>query len=180
MYRSPASRLVFPRLSRTSDPAPAAVNVRWSQPARHVAAPVALGAAIYLLWRAPHLRMFGWAGAVGADGMVGRLRMMGEGARGAVPDLVLFSLPDALWVYALTAALALVWRARRGPAALAWMSLGPLLGVASELGQLAGAVPGTFDPADVLLGTLAAALAYRLVYLGRPAPASAPTLTPAP
>ncbi|HEX5727142.1 MAG TPA: hypothetical protein VFX98_16815 [Longimicrobiaceae bacterium] len=131
---------------------------------------MAAGGAVYLLWRAPHLRLFRWAEAVRADGLVARLQLGAAGARESLPDLLLFSLPDALWAYALTAALALVWRARRGAAALAWVSLGAVLGVGSELGQLARAVPGTFDPADAVLCALAAALAYVLVYRS-PAPA---------
>ena len=130
----------------------------------HVALPVALGAAVYLLWRAPHLRVFRWAEAVRADAAVERLRAWAAGARPHLPEAFLFSLPDALWVYALTAALALVWRRERGPAAAAWLAVGPLLGVGSELGQRAGMVPGTFDPLDAALCALAAGLAWLLVY----------------
>ena len=130
----------------------------------HVVAPVALGAAVYLLWRSRRLPVFRLVEAVRADALVRGAREHAAGARPLLPDAVLFAVPDALWVYALTAALALVWRGRRGRLGAAFVSLGVVLGVGSEGGQLAGTLPGTFDPMDAVLGAAAGALALFLVY----------------
>ena len=130
----------------------------------HVVAPVAAGAGVYLLWRAPTLAGFGWARAAGLGGVVESARTWAAGARPHVPDLVLFTLPDALWAYALTAALALVWRRARGRAGAAFVGLGAVLIVGGEAAQALGALPGTGDPADAALGLAAAALAFHLLY----------------
>lgn len=124
---------------------------------RHAALPVAAGAAVYLLWRSPRLPVFRLMEALGMDAAVAAMRVRAAGARTHLPDAVLFALPDGLWVYALTAALALVWRGRRGWAGAACVSLGLVLGLGSEAAQALGALPGTFDWMD-------AALALALVY----------------
>ncbi|MCP4803933.1 MAG: hypothetical protein GY913_14570 [Proteobacteria bacterium] len=114
-----------------------------------------LGAGIYLLWRSPVLRVFGWVRAVGLGDVLGSLR---EAVAGwPVPDVVLYVLPDMLWTYALTAFMAHVWRDRMGPGALVWLSSGVVIGSGGELLQAAGILPGTFDWLD-LVGCAAAGL----------------------
>lgn len=130
----------------------------------HVAAPVGLGAAIYLLLRAPHLRVFSWAAEVGLGPTVSLLRVRTLPLREDLAEWVLYSLPDALWVYALTAAMVLVWRGGSGRTRFLWIGSGLALGAGGELGQWIGVVPGTFDPVD-LLACGAAALAAILLLL---------------
>lgn len=128
----------------------------------HVVLPVIAGAAIYVLWRAPSLLVFRWLDLVGADQFAHLARGAASPARPLLPSWVLFTLPDALWVYALTACLSRIWRGSRGASRVAWLSVGPVLGVGSELGQLAGVVPGTFDVVDLCAAAAAAALALLL------------------
>ena len=128
----------------------------------HVVLPVIAGAAIYVLWRSPTLQVFHWLEAAGVGSVVRALRAAAAPARSLLPPWVLLSLPDGLWVYALTAWLAQIWRGAKGRARVAWLSVGPCLGVGSELGQWAGLVPGTFDVADLIAGAAAAALSLAL------------------
>src|SRR4051794_32919063 len=67
----------------------------------HVAAPVLIGAAIYLSWRTPTLLVFQWVDAVGLHAGLTAIRTHLAFTRPYMPDLLLFSVPDALWVYAL-------------------------------------------------------------------------------
>ena len=114
-----------------------------------VVIPTLVGAAIYTLWGTRTLLVFKWYNAFGLTRTVAYLRTV-AGPRSALPSVVIFSLPDALWVYALTATMCCIWWDIDGLGKRIWICAGVLLGVAGELGQLFGLVPGTFDPLDLL------------------------------
>lgn len=138
-----------------------------------VCAPTALGASIYVLWRPTRLRVFSWLGQLGLGGVVQSARQGAAGLGERLPDLVLYTLPDALWALALSAAMARIWRARlhrRG--AWIWVAMGAVIGAGGEGLQWAGWLPGTADWADALASLAGAALG---VWLGaRPEPAPGP------
>jgi hypothetical protein len=134
----------------------------WWRYLLHVVLPVALGAAIYVLFRSPRLRVFDWLQAMGLGNAVPAARAWARPAGEHLPEWLLFSAPDGLWVYGLTACLALVWRGAPSPARRAWLCAGVALGAGGELGQLAGLVPGVFDPADLLLCVVAGGAAIVL------------------
>jgi hypothetical protein len=130
-------------------------NPGWLRYLLHVVVPVLVGAAIYVLFRSPRLRVFDWLQAMGMDGAVPASRAWARPAAEHLPEWLLYSAPDGLWVYGLTACLALVWRGEPGRARRRWLCVGIALGLGGELGQLAGLVPGIFDAADVLLCVVA-------------------------
>jgi hypothetical protein len=77
----------------------------------------------------------------------------------ALPAWTRHHLPDALWTYALTACLIVIW-SRSTPATRAWCAVvGSLAALTHELGQAASVFPGTFDVQDVLWSCAAAILA---------------------
>jgi hypothetical protein len=118
--------------------------------------PLLVGGMIYVCWRGDGLLMFDWFRRAGLDAWVVQLRAAAAPAGSLMPRWVVFSLPDALWVYAMTAFLAATWLdADRRAFRVGWISLACLLGAGAEVGQLAGVVPGTFDPADFSLCLLA-------------------------
>lgn len=121
----------------------------------HGVLPLVLGAAIYVLFRSPHLRVFAWLQAMGLGEAVPAARAWARPAAEHLPGWVLYSAPDGLWVYGLTACLAIVWRGEPGWSRRGWLCAGIALGAGGELGQLAGRVPGVFDPADLLLSVAA-------------------------
>jgi hypothetical protein len=131
----------------------------------HTVFPVAAGAAIYLLWRSPGLLVFRWAAALGMASALSAARAWARSC--LLPGWALFSVPDALWVYAFTAALGLVWVGSQRRVRWAWLALPGALGIGGELGQAFGLVPGTFDVVDVLLSAAAAAAAFLLTSAGR-------------
>ena len=127
----------------------------------HVILPITIGGLIYVCWRDPGLLMFKWFRALGFEPLILQLRLATAAIRPALPFWFVYSLPDGLWVYALSAFMALVWSGSR-PSILkiACLLAGPVLGAGSELGQLARIVPGSFDWTDFLFYLSAGALAF--------------------
>ena len=122
--------------------------------------PFALGLAIYTLWRSTKLLMFRTYHQVGLYGAILGLRAHVAGFRHFIPVPILYSAPDALWVYAATALLGYLWlnhpsRSMRW----FWTLLPASIAVGSEFGQLIKLVPGTFDWMDVASYVIACALA---------------------
>lgn len=143
---------------RRSDLTP--MKPRFSFTALHVWLPILAGGLIYICWRDPDLLMFRWFRAVGLGNMVNHLRAAAVASQPSLPRWFVYCLPDGLWVYALTAFMARVWGGSGSSVfAMAWISLGLVIGAGSELGQLAGIVPGAFDRVDLLFSGFAAALA---------------------
>jgi len=107
--------------------------------------------------------MFKWFGALGLEPSIESLRLVTAVAQKAMPHWLIYSLPDGLWVYALTALMILLWRHTDWLSIkIFWLSMGLLLGASSELGQLAGVLPGAFDPIDLLVCLIAPAAALLL------------------
>jgi hypothetical protein len=106
--------------------------------------------------------MFRWFELVGVGPVVRQLRITMTALQAGLPSWVEYSLPDATWVYALTAFMVLVWKGTNFRVRAIWISAGLLLGAGSELGQLAGYVPGSFDALDFFLCVFAAGLALLL------------------
>jgi hypothetical protein len=134
----------------------------------HILVPLLVGGVVYVCWRDPNLLMFKWFGALGLERSIESLRAVTAAGQG-LPHWVLYSLPDGLWVYALTALMVLLWRGTKSlPAKAFWLSLGLLLGAGAELGQLAGLLPGAFDRVDLIVCLIAPAAA--LVFTSRRVP----------
>lgn len=100
-----------------------------------------LGAALYIGGRPTTLRLFDWADAVGLGEAVASLRAVLSPAVGALPDVVVWSVPFGLWVFAATLLL-------RGTS---WVAAPLVLAIGAELGQLVGIVPGVFDAVDLFV-----------------------------
>jgi hypothetical protein len=129
---------------------------------RHVILPLLAGGFIYAGWRDPTLPMFRWFEFMGLGPLIRQLRLTTVPLLVKLPYWCPFSLPDAIWVYALTAFMAIIWTETNSRVKVFWLSLGLLLGAGSELGQLVAIVPGTFDIADLSLSLAAAGLALTL------------------
>jgi hypothetical protein len=73
-----------------------------------------------------------------------------------LPSIVLYNLPDALWLYSFLSTIAFIWKSNRR-LGLAWQGGCTMLALASEFFQKAHLLPGTFDPADLLAYLIASA-----------------------
>lgn len=104
----------------------------------HVVLPTVIGSFIYIGWRSTDLLAFRWLELLGLSSIVFRPEL-------SLPDWVLFSLPDGCWAYATTSWMLLIWKRLTY-----WAWLVPVLAIGSELGQMFGVVPGTYQTLDVI------------------------------
>lgn len=107
-----------------------------------------------MLFRPRTLVMFDWFDGIGLGAYLDLCRDLVRGVE--PPDVVLFSLPNALWLYAFVYIVRNLWPSGLGAL---WVVVPVLLGVGAELGQLVGWVPGTFDVLDFSTSVVAVALA---------------------
>jgi hypothetical protein len=129
----------------------------------HVALPVFVGVAIYTLWRSPHLLVFDWYQRVGLSVPISLARSTAAPIKRSIPAVVLYSVPDAMWVYAFTSALTLIWMDRSSSAQRnIWLVVPSVLALGAEFGQALHVVPGTFDWADVACYIIAGVLGLLL------------------
>ncbi|MGH7138524.1 MAG: hypothetical protein ACREHD_22475 [Pirellulales bacterium] len=119
-----------------------------------VAAPIALGAAIYIVFRSRQLLVFQWLDATDLLGTTMIVRSYVAGV--CLPNCILYSLPDGLWVLAGTNCMLLIWHGR--PPAF-WLLATFVLAAAGEVGQAIRLVPGTYEHADMVAYTVGFLLA---------------------
>ena len=117
----------------------------------HILQPFLFGSAIYLLWRSKTILLFSWLRFVGLYAPVAALRAQCAGVKHLIPGVILYSVPDGLWLYSFTALMGLIWfnEPRRSIRAF-WIVLPVLLAVGSEFAQRFRLIPGTFDWWDVV------------------------------
>ena len=77
-----------------------------------------------------------------------------------VPSWILFSLPDALWLYALTTLIIFIWQRKLSIHSLPWILFCPFIAFATEIGQGLKVIPGTFDIKDIIAYSIAIIISY--------------------
>ena len=111
-----------------------------------------MGGMIYVLYRPQTLLLFHVAGGLGMTELIGQWRQMATAWHPAA--FTIYCLPAGLW--ALSYVLIVGTLAQCLPAIRRWVAVAfiPLLGIASEVLQALGIVPGTFDWTDLTLYAL--------------------------
>ena len=109
----------------------------------HIVLPLFVGSTIYLLFREKSLLMFRWFSYLKLDFVIDFLRNNFYGYRACIPKSILFSLPDALWVYSFTMFLSIYFKNK---ILLSAIFIGSVI---TEISQL-WFVVGTFDIYDVI------------------------------
>lgn len=109
----------------------------------HIVLPIFIGSMIYILFREKTLLMFDWFSYLKLDFIIDFLRNNFYGYRTCIPKSVLFSLPDALWVYSFTMFLSIYFKNK---ILLSAIFIGSVI---TEISQL-WFVVGTFDIYDVI------------------------------
>ena len=115
-----------------------------------VVLPIVVGGLIYILFRTESLLMFRWAESLSLTDLITRGRAAAAPLLPYVPGVVLFSVPDGVWVFSATAFFARLWH--DGPMWMraGWIGAAPAMAIGGELGQIVGLVPGTFDVLDMI------------------------------
>ena len=103
--------------------------------------------------------MFRWFEKLGLGQLIYSSRQMTYG-HNFLPSWFLYSLPDALWVFAFTNFMLAIWQDRFTFHSIFWILLAPTVGIFSELGQAVNIIPGTFDLTDLLLLITASLLPF--------------------
>ena len=109
----------------------------------HIALPIFIGSMIYILFREKELLMFNWFNYLKLNFIIDFLRNNFYEYRIYIPKSILFSLPDALWVYSFTMFLSICFKNR---IILSAIFVGSII---TEILQL-WFVVGTFDIYDVI------------------------------
>ena len=125
--------------------------------------PVIVGGLIYLTYRTDSLLMFGWFNKIGLSDTIDLLRSNQLLQNLTIPNWIKFSLPDALWLFSFNYILLTLWNFNLNRQSAFWLFLAPTIGLFSEIGQLIGLVPGTFDLVDLLLLLIATLIPFLLV-----------------
>ena len=110
----------------------------------YVVVPTTAGALVYVFFRSTGLLAFRWLSAIGLYDVAMECRHSVLNIH--LPDWLVFSVPDGLWVFALTSWIIQVWHGRPP---CPWLLAGLVLAVGSELGQAASIVPGTYQHEDI-------------------------------
>lgn len=114
-----------------------------------------LGGSIYVFFRALSLKMFSWFVSLGINNSILKIRSLTENIK--LPDWILFSLPDGLWIFSFISFQLFIWNNKIEKGNCIWLFCLPMVAIISEIGQLVKIVPGTFDSLDLvmyLIGTV--------------------------
>ena len=122
--------------------------------------PLIFGGLIYLTYRVETLKMFRWFDNIGATDFIIFLRTNEILQPISLPQWVKFSLPDALWIFSFTYFMLTIWKFKITKSSAFWIFLAPTIGLFSEIGQLIGLIPGTFDLVDLVLLIVAMAIPF--------------------
>jgi hypothetical protein len=124
--------------------------------------PLTIGGLTYILFRAASLKMFGWFKDLGFSEIITFARQSISDIE--LPQWTIYNLPDALWLFAFTNLMLLLWDNKFTRHSIFWILVAPIIGLLSELGQAIHFIPGTFDFMDLTLLIFATTLPFMLNY----------------
>ena len=75
-----------------------------------------------------------------------------------IPAWVIYSLPDALWMFSMMLVIMMIWNFQLNKHSLQWITLAVFAGILFEISQKYHFIPDTFDITDLLLILISAIL----------------------
>ncbi|GHB44525.1 hypothetical protein [Mongoliitalea lutea] len=120
--------------------------------------PLLVGGLIYIIFRVDTLIMFRWFESIGIQDLIIFLRSLKSEIN--LPEWIIYSLPDGLWIFSFTYCMLVIWDFKLTKNSFFWITIAPIIGLVSELGQLINIVPGTFDIVDLIIVTLSTAIPF--------------------
>ncbi len=117
---------------------------------------LAIGVFIYGITRTESIYLNQWLGQVGNGKVLDVLQGLVQNSQ--IPDWIIYSLPDALWMLALSWVILLIWDFKINSRSIPWISFAILFGGLLETLQGFHFVPGTFDMRDLLFMFIGAVL----------------------
>lgn len=128
----------------------------------HVLFPLSFGILIYLSFRCKSIIIYRWFDVFEISNLFESLRNYLFQYNSHLPAWLIYSLPDALWVYALISTLFIVW----GKDFLKlkfWLIVSLLIAPLLEFLQFLKFFPGTFDFVDLLFYLIGSILSLTIV-----------------
>lgn len=121
-----------------------------------------IGGCIYLLFRDPSLIFFGWIDDLGFLNEVKALQLTTAPLKTLLPEWILFSLPDGLWLFSYVCLMLHLWKKSMPWPGLIWTLALPTLAVLFELIQSMVDSLGTFDWLDLFFYLTASIIPFVL------------------
>ena len=113
-----------------------------------------IGSYIYLKFRADTLLMFKWAENLGLDEIISSIRASSSVLNSYQIKYVIYSAPYGMWVISFCCFIGSIWHKDSSVSAIIWRLVVPAIAISSELLQIIGLLPGTYDTNDLLVLTL--------------------------
>ena len=110
---------------------------------------LSMGVLVYISFRQDTLKIFDWFDRVALSELVSRLRRFTLPMADFLPNWFLYSVPDGLWLFSYLSILLVIWNNKISKHNVHWLLSVPTIAIVSEIGQLLGIVPGTFDILDL-------------------------------
>jgi hypothetical protein len=108
-----------------------------------------LGGIIYILCYASQPVFFAWISKAGLSSWLNMARHTQLASGHAIPQWIVYSLPDGLWAFAYALLIAGIWKGKNSGIKYFWMSTIPVLIIGAELLQYTEMVKGTFSFVDI-------------------------------
>ncbi len=131
---------------------------------RWVLAPMLTTMVIYFLFRTHEMVYFEIATALHLDQVIVSFHEFINQLDLNPGYIVKYNLPSALWLFAFQSLMIIQWGGKINRTNIGWVSVPLIIALGSELIQLAGITDGTFDPLDVMLYVIAAAVSVTVVH----------------
>ena len=111
---------------------------------------VFVSSSIYILFRSSSLRFFKWINKFRLLKTVEDFREGTSQLKEMLPNWILYSLPDGLWIFSYTTLILLIWNNTITKINIIWLVVLFTMIVIHELGQLCNIFKGTFDISDLV------------------------------
>lgn len=108
-----------------------------------------LGGIIYIIFRNSKLIIFSWLDNLNLNSIL-ILREQFKNTEDQIPDWIIFSLPDGLWIFSFITITLALWNNQITKRNVVWIFTLPLFILVHELLQLTGLGNGTFDYLDLI------------------------------
>ena len=114
------------------------------------------GAFIYFITRSEFVYLNQWISQINEGKVLSFFQNIA--ANDQLPFWVIYSLPDALWMFALIMAILTIWDFKLHNKSIAWLVMALAAAIMFELLQGFSYIKGTFDPVDLIMIMLSAVI----------------------
>lgn len=136
----------------------------WSRPVIWSTLAVLAGGLIYILFRPSEVVFLQWFHTIGAENWLEATRENSLSLSDALPNWLVYSLPNGLWAFAYTLIILIIWKESNSNLRFLWYLSIPILVFGFELLQLTTALPGTFCRYDLIWGAMGIAVGFLTIY----------------